>query len=96
MNKSLTRTRVCFLGAVVVPFLIAWVYLYVSRTRHMGTGSDNTALGVCLIVGLASIAASPIKKVTRVLLSILYVPALSFVLFLFAVIYVCTRFGDCL
>lgn len=86
----------CFLGAVVIPFLVAWPYLYVSRTRNYVGPLDYAALAFCLVIGLCSIAALPIKATTRVCLSILYVPALTLALFTFALAYVCSYFGACL
>ena len=35
MDKTLVRKSFCFLGVVVIPFLIMWTYLYVSRTRDL-------------------------------------------------------------
>ena len=97
MNKTLVRKCFCFLGAVVIPLLMTWAYLHVSRARSLTTdSSDYIALGACLIVGLASIAALPIQSMARVILSVLYIPVFSTVLFFFSLAYVCIQFNVCL
>ena len=84
-------------GAIVFPFLIAWVYLYFSRIGDWGNGSlDWAAFAFGLFVGFICIASLPIKKGTRVLVAVLYAPMMPFALMFFSLMYVCDRFNDCL
>jgi len=97
MNKISFHVGFCFLGATALPFLVAWLYLYASRTRGLGTdSSDYWALGICLLCGLGSIAALPITRAVKVMLAFFYMPTATLVLGAFSLMYVCERFGACL
>jgi len=97
MNKPLFKTSLCIVGATVIPFLIVWIYLFVSHTQNWDTElSDYVALGISIIVGLFSISALPLKMLSRIILLVLYIPIISALSFAFAMMYVCYKFNNCL
>ena len=88
----------CVIGASVVPFLVAWLWLYTSRTHPvvwMGEGDVFVWFG-CIVFGIAALCALPVERILRVTLCLAYAPSMAVSLAYFALIYVCFAFDHCL
>ncbi len=86
------------LAAIVGPWLIWAIYLYASRASKplFNEVTDYFAAGVAIAFGLWAISKFNISKVSRVALSVAYVPLAGICLFVFAVGFVCSEFNSCL
>ena len=92
--KNSIRFIIYIASAGVIPFFIAWAYLYFSRVGNWDTGSlDWAALGLCLLVGFGCISALPLEKGARVFSFLLYAPIMFIALVYFSLSYVCFKFS---
>ena len=90
------RLLLCSLGMTITPFLLLTGYLFVTRS-WLGyfMELDIPAIAVSLAVGLTFIAWLPIKSGLRWGIGVLYVPVTAFLLFWWAAMFVCFRYGTC-
>lgn len=96
MESHKIRMVLSLLGASVLPLSVAWAYLFYSHVENWDTGtSDFVALGVCLVVGVVSLVALPLKFWWRVVLCVLYLPVATVTLGMFSITFVCVSFGRC-
>jgi hypothetical protein len=63
---------------------------------HRNTSMDIPAIGVSVATGVACLLQLPVRLAARVGVSVAYVPLYGFLLFSYALIFVCSAFGDCL
>jgi hypothetical protein len=69
-------------GTIVTPFVVASAYLVFIRwsSHRFTTSSDYVALGVSVFAGAVFVALLPIRPLQRVLLVLVYIPAVAVLL----------------
>ncbi len=84
-------------AAIAIPFVVAWAYLYISRSNNLWTeSSDYIALAVGVTNALGAILLMSAERSMKVVLALLYVPIITPLLIFFSLIYVCLTFDACL
>jgi hypothetical protein len=72
---------------------------YLSLAGNGGQRSGNMDLivfALALLAGCTLVALLPLRALARVALSLAYLPALGFALLMWALVFVCSRYNDCL
>lgn len=92
------RTILGWLVALVVPFTVVTAHLFISRwsAYKWSVASDYVALAVAIAVGVTGLCMAVRSPLRRVVGSVVYVCAATFVLFWYSLSFVCSTFGDCL
>jgi uncharacterized SAM-binding protein YcdF (DUF218 family) len=85
-----------WLTTVLIPFVIASVYLWFSRwpTRWFTTASDYIALAVAVAVFVGAVLAMPLERKKKVLIALGGAPVVAAALTVFALVFVSMAFGD--
>lgn len=91
------RTILGWLGALVAPFVVITAYFFLSRwpAYKWSVASDYVALAVAIAVGITSLCVAVRSPLRRLVGSVAYVCAATFILFWYALAFVCSTFGDC-
>ena len=84
--------------AALAPFVVASVYLAVSRRPpHQWTAiGDYAALAVSILLGAAFLVSLPIRGYFRVMSILIYIPVLAVLLVCFSVGFIALFFHDAL
>lgn len=91
MKKPLLWVLVCF-----GPFLLAWPYLFVSRSAGAAHSSVDLMVSLFAVaVGILGIFLLTPSMKLRTIAGIVYVPMVLTALFWFSLFVVCGRYGDC-
>jgi len=95
-RKRIARIAFQSVGAAVLPFLAASLYLVFTRWPHhrFTTLSDHCGLGAALLIGAALVGTLPISVAVRIALLCFYIPLISFLLFMYSLYFVGMVFGD--
>jgi hypothetical protein len=82
-------------AAVVAPFLVASLYLFLTRwpSWHFTALTDYTGLAVSILVGAGFIATLPIQMRRRIFWLLIYVPASAILVFVFGSVLLFVWFG---
>lgn len=80
-------------GAIVTPFVVMSAYLIFTRYSSYQF-SDYAALAVSVFAGAAFMTLLPIRPIQRVLLLLVYIPAVAALLFFYSVCFIATVFHD--
>jgi hypothetical protein len=84
-----TRLAACWVCALVGPFPVLRLYLWLNHELSHGQITDATVFGVtvavvlCVLAGLACVAAMPIRIWFRIIIAFLYAPSMWFALEVF-------------
>jgi hypothetical protein len=83
---------------VVGPLAVTSLYLEFSRwpARWDTPASDFAALGIALVLGLASLIVELEGTWQRIIGSVIYIPIATALLTLYGLLFVCFFHGDCL
>ncbi len=84
------------LGAMLLPFLIMWLYLVVFVGIGTSERADLAAMLVAYSAGISSIAFGPANRAAKWIVGTVYSLILIPLLFLFGLMYVCAAYGRCL
>lgn len=96
-TKNSSRTALGSAVALLFPPLIVTVYLWLSRTYDFWNGTlDYFALTVSIATGLIGVFLLPLRRVWRFVIAAIYVPIVGYLLFFWALMFVCSEFGACL
>jgi hypothetical protein len=85
------RYIAAFLCAVIVPLVLVWLDLKLTRGDH-----SEIALGLGLVVAAIGITFLPLSRVKRFLIGLLWLPLLCGAIFVFGLEYLCNNYGNCL
>jgi len=97
MTLRFVRIALTCLGALSLPFVLVTTYLSLAGNGGQRNGNmDLFVFALALLVGCTLVALLPFKPVARVALSLVYLPAIGFVLLMWALVFVCSRYNDCL
>ena len=97
MHRRRKAVAAALLG-VFGPFVVCSVYLLLSRwpVYWGGTVIDWVALTLAVGTGVVGWILLPLRTWQKVAAILLYVPAVGFLVALFALMFVCAVFGNCL
>ena len=101
-NDNPTRSKIVnlwwALGAVLGPFAILTAYILISRAMELRAGDWAvwTALGLGTTIGVILLNKLSLDRKVLVAWSIAYVPVFTAAQALYALVFVCAAFGDCL
>jgi hypothetical protein len=97
-DRGARRRILAALGLFCAPVVLFSGYLLCSRAlpSFFPPNSDTAFLGLSAVAGAAFAFLLPIPRLARVVVAIVYVPLACGFLFLYALEFVCTVFGDCL
>jgi hypothetical protein len=88
----------CWLAAAIIaPFIFMSVEILLTCSLHLvGAAWFYAELALPVIMGLFCLWQSPVSKMKRVSMTIVFVPVSIGALVFYALVFVCTVFGDCL
>jgi len=85
-----------FVAAAIAPFVLASVYLSLTRwpSYRFTALSDYAGIAVSVLIGAAFIATLPIRTRYRVLALLVYIPGVAALLFYFTLWFIAVVFHD--
>ena len=91
-----SRFASLLVAAVVAPIVAMSLYLLLSRRpqRIFSISSDYAAFAVCMVIGVALVAALPLRPWLRAAAAAASLPLLYALLFFYSLIFVGVAFGD--
>lgn len=81
--------------SLLVPFLVISGYLLVTRIGNLSRNYDYFAFGISLLAGLPFSFRFAVRTSTRIVVSIIYLIIGWVLLTIYAFLFVCTVFKDC-
>ena len=95
MKENIKKNIVCSIGALLLPFIILSLYLYLSRLTGVDTEwSDYLFMGIAVISGVICVFCLRINLIVRILLIPIYSLCFGYLLFFYAFIFIGEVFGN--
>jgi hypothetical protein len=84
-------------AAIIAPFVVMSAELCLANYFNSNNPSwDYVGLALSVITGLCCLWQLPASKLKRTLMTIIFVPVCTTLLFFYTFAFVCAVFGDCL
>jgi hypothetical protein len=90
------RKEILIGGALISPFVLMSIYLFISRMADLNRNFDYLALAMCLASGLPFIFKITKPIIARLTVIVFYLGIGWFLLSFYGLFFVCNLFHDCL
>jgi len=95
-DENIYRKEILIGGALISPFLLISIYLFISRMAGLNHNFDYLALALCLASGLPFIFKITKPIIARLTVIVFYFGIGWFLLSFYGLFFVCNLFHDCL